>query len=81
METIKKISLVLLIAGFGFSASAQETPKKHVCTTEKCKKKHSKKEAKEKDHVCTDACHSSGKHVYKHGEKGHVCDESCKKAA
>lgn len=81
METIKKISLVLLIAGFGFTATAQETPKKHVCTTEKCKKKHAKKNAELKDHVCTEACHTSGKCVIKHGEKGHTCDASCKKAS
>lgn len=81
METIKKISLVLLVSGFGFIANAQETPAKHVCKTESCKKKHAKKEAKEKDHVCTEACHTSGKCVIKHGEKGHVCDESCKKAS
>lgn len=79
MKTLRSLSLLLLISGFSATMSAQETPKKHVCKTESCKKKHAKKNAEGKDHACTEACHAEGKHVYKHGEKGHVCDESCKK--
>lgn len=79
MKTLRTLSFLLLVCGFSASINAQETPKKHVCKTEECKKKHAKKNVKEKDHVCTEACHTTGKHVYKHGEKGHICDESCKK--
>lgn len=75
MNTLKKFSLLLFIAGLSMEMSAQETQQKPMPAKET---KEVQKPKKLKKHVCTKACHTAGHHVYKHGEKGHVCDANCK---
>ena len=64
---MKKVMLMIAMAGIMFSANAQED-----------KKMDTKKEAKMKENVCTKAC-TKDKHAYAHGEKGHTCTDACKK--
>jgi hypothetical protein len=64
---MKKVMLMVAMAGIMFAAHAQAD-----------KKEAPKKDAKLKDHVCTKAC-TKDHHVYAHGEKGHVCTDACKK--
>ncbi|RFM30763.1 hypothetical protein [Chitinophaga silvisoli] len=75
MKSILKISVVMLMLGYG-SLTAVAQDKKQEGPKVKTEKKM---KMKMKDHVCTQACHDSGKHVYAHGEKGHVCTSACKK--
>ena len=71
---MKKMFLVIALAGVVFAAGAQTTEK----SVKKEKSKSKTEQMTMKAHVCTSAC-KDGKHVYAHGEKGHVCTAACKK--
>jgi Ni/Co efflux regulator RcnB len=65
---MKKVLLLLAVAGIMATAHAQGDTKKEA----------PKSDMKMKEHVCTKAC-TKDHHVYAHGEKGHVCTDACKK--
>lgn len=69
---MKKVFLVVALAGFVFAANAQVAQK----DSKQKKGKAKTEQMVMKDHVCTAAC-KDGKHMYAHGEKGHVCSEAC----
>ena len=69
---MRKLILLLVVAGFVYVSVAQKVKTETKTTKVKTEK------GVQKDHVCNVGC-KNAKHKLMHGEKGHVCGAECKK--